>query len=634
MSKLLRNLYRIVYGSLCRTTALALGLFLALYPLSGHTQLSPAVTGQFEPLPLPAKPPAATPELPKTGESAPSATPANAEPSVAPESPPEGCRPVSDRAMAVDLKAATAQAQKQSLSVQMALYSEAVSLWNRAVTVCDGRAKDRAQRNLNDNLRVKEQLSEQQDAGPKCEGAQKDATSLQDLARQSLTDRRFAEASVLFRKAEDAWDNASELCTGSQQELAEKRRDQSAVDGHNAEFCAPVYERAREQTQKFRNLPSTLSREEKQEQSQIAETLWREAMAQCKGAVVDAARNQTQALARERGTPWVARNLPPPTVANTSKKAAPSTGAGAGPGSAIAAAAPGAAKATSGKEPSGPGALASLTSTLSSLGASVASLANAPVAAAPVAAAGVSVTPFKTGVAQVQPPEFVSGTTQFSGKFVRDADGTSFSGTGKITWVNGDVYDGTLIQGQRQGKGLFIWANGQRYEGDWVQDTPSGKGKLQFANGNRFDGDVVAGIPQGKGRMQYASGDDYNGQFNVGVPDGRGTYTWKNGQTFDGEWKAERPNGQGILKFANGNVFEGAVVNGVPNGQGKLTFATGELYTGAVVLGEPEGQGSFIWPNGDQYVGLWKAGKKNGQGVFTWKSGERWEGVYENDVQK
>lgn len=599
-----------------------LGLVLSLGPMLGHAQLSPAVTGQFEPLPTP-KPPAplVVPEPPKVVESLPVPAPA-----AAPEAPPEGCRPVSDRAMAVDLKAAMAQAQKQPLSAQMALYSEAVTLWTKAVTLCEGRAKDRAQRNLNDNLRVKEQLSEQQDSGPKCEGAQKDATALQDLARQSLTDRRFTEATVLFRKAEDAWDNASELCTGSQQELAEKRRDQSAVDGHNAEFCAPVFERAREQTQKFRNLPPTLAREDKQEQSLIAETLWRDAMTQCKGAVVDAARNQSQALARERGTTWVARNLPPPVAVANTKKPAPGAAAAGMPAVAVA------PKTPAGKDPASPGAFASLTSTLSALGSSVSNLASAPAAASASAAAPAA--PFKPGVAEPQPPEFVSGTTQFSGKFVRDPEGTSYSGIGKITWTNGDVYDGTLVKGQRQGKGLFIWANGQRFEGDWIQDTPSGKGKMQFANGNRYDGEVVAGIPQGVGRMQYASGDDYSGRFSAGVPDGRGTYTWKNGQTFDGEWKSERPNGQGILKFANGNVFEGTVVNGVPNGQGKLAFVTGELYTGAVVQGEPEGQGSFNWPNGDQYVGLWKAGKKHGQGVFTWKSGERWEGVYENDAQK
>lgn len=574
------------------SSAACLGLALALCHLWVAAQLSPAVTGKFAPLPPPKVPtaPLLAADSPQVVDSVPVRPVA---PVSTPEAAPEGCRPVSDRAMAVDLKAAMAQAQKQSLSAQLGLYSDAVTQWTKAVTQCEGRAKERAQRNLNDSLRVKEQLSEQQGSGPKCEGAQKDATVLQDLARQSMVDRRFAEATVLFRKAEDAWDYASELCSGSQQELAERRREQSALDGHNAEFCAPLFERAREQTQKFRNLPSTLAREEKQEQSMIAETLWRDAMTQCKGAGLDLARNNAQALARERGTLWVARNLPAPVSVAPVKRNVPG------------------ATTTSGSPVPLPSAAASASAT----------------AAAPAALS-------KPGLAEPQPSEFVSGSTQFSGKFVRDPEGTSYSGTGKITWTNGDVYDGTLVKGQRQGKGLFIWANGQRFEGDWVQDTPSGKGKMQFANGNRFEGDVVAGIPQGMGRMQYASGDDYNGRFNAGVPDGRGIYTWKNGQTFDGEWKSERPNGQGILKFANGNVFEGTVVNGVPNGQGKLAFVTGELYTGAVVQGEPEGQGIFSWPNGDQYVGLWKAGKKHGQGVFTWKSGERWEGVYENDVQK
>ena len=611
--------------------ATVLGVGLAFSPLLVCAQLSPAVTGQFEPLPAPkpAPTPLATPEPPSTAASAPPIAPMPmSTPAATAETAPEGCRTVSDRAMAADLRAATALSQKQALSVQMALYRETVTLWTKAVAQCEGRARERAQRNLDDNVQVQQQISEQQEAGPKCEGAQRSASSLQDLARQSLTDRRFTEAAVLFRKAEDAWDNASELCAGSQQALADKRREQSAVDGHNAEFCAPVFERAREQTQKFRNLPPILAREDKQEQSQIAETLWHDAMTQCKGAVVDAARNQAQALARERGTPWVARNLPAPVAA------APKKTATAGANTALVTGAPAtanAAKSPLGKDASSPGALIGLTSTLSSLGTAVSNLATAPVAA-PAAAAPTAT--FRLGTAEPQPPEFVSGTAHFNGKFVRDADGTSYSGTGKITWANGDVYDGTLVKGQRQGQGLFIWANGQRYDGDWVQDAPLGQGRLQFANGNRYDGDVIAGIPQGAGHMQYASGDDYRGRFNAGVPDGRGLYTWKNGQTFDGEWKSERPNGQGILKFANGNVFEGTVVNGVPNGQGKLAFVTGELYTGAVVQGEPEGQGSFNWPNGDQYVGQWKAGKKHGQGVFTWKTGERWEGVYQNDVQQ
>ena len=609
-------------------------LYLALCPMAALAQLSPAVTGNFEPLPTPAEPvPVVAP--PARVEPAKLTPPAPAPPP-APElsnPTPLGCRPISDKAMAADLSAVSAQAQKHPVSEQMALYTEAASLWTKAVAACEGRAKDRAQRNLDDNLRVKDQLRELQSAGPKCEGAQRDANVLQDVAKQALTERRFTQAALLFRKAEDAWDNASELCTGSQQELAERRRDQSAIDGHNAEFCAPVYERAREQTVKLRAMPASTAREEKQDQSQVTETLWRDAMTQCKGLVVESARNLAQAIARERGTPWVARALPAPVATVAARKpfigsgktttasntATPATGN----------AADGKPAASSGNSASG--TFATLTASLNSLGSAVSNLATQP---APNAAINTSTPVSKPGVAEPQPPEFVSGTTQFKGQFVRDPDGSSFSGTGKVTWANGDVFDGTLVKGRRQGNGAFMWATGQRYEGEWKDDIPQGKGRLQFANGNRYEGEVSAGIAEGNGRMQYASGDIYVGRLVAGVPSGRGAYTWKNGQVFDGEWKAERPNGLGILKFANGNVFEGPVVNGVPNGAGKLSFATGELYTGVVVNGEPEGQGSFTWTNGDQYVGLWKAGKKHGQGVFTWKTGERWEGVYDNDVQQ
>ncbi|OYU46405.1 MAG: hypothetical protein CFE44_02285 [Burkholderiales bacterium PBB4] len=592
---------------------------------------TPAVTGQFAPLPAPrpapppppASSPAPSPVAPLLAADTPSA--ASLTLPAAPAKPPEalGCRPVSEKALAADLSAATAQAQKRPLAEQIALTSEAVALWTQAVAQCEGRPQERAQRNLQDNLRMKAQLTEQSGSGPQCEKAQRDAGALQDLARQSLSERRFAESAVLFRKAEDAWDDASELCTGSLQEVADKRREQSALDGHNAEFCAPVFERAREHTQKLRSMPASVSREDKQEQSLIAETLWRDAMAQCKGAGVDIARTNAQALARERGTPWAARIAPAeaPAPANARRTATMAAASGA-----VASVTP--AKPTP-PPAAGGSALDAIASSLGTLGSKAAGLVAAPA----VTASAAAPTPLP-GAPEVQPPEFVAGTTRFNGKFVRDAGTNTFSGSGKVTWPNGEVFDGNLVKGQRQGKGVFVWASGQRYEGDWVQDTPSGQGIFQFANGNRYEGDVVAGAPQGKGRMQYASGDDYRGQLRAGVPEGHGNYTWKNGQRFEGDWKSERPNGQGTLTFANGNLFEGSVVNGVPHGQGKLVFATGEVYSGAVAQGEPEGQGSFVWPNGDQYVGQWKAGKKHGQGVFTWKSGERWEGVYENDVQK
>ena len=513
--------------------------------------------------------------------------PTTAEMAVAAATPLEGCRPLTDKAMLADMKAVTAQSQKHDLSEQARLFDASVALWTQAVAQCEGRAKDRAQRNLADNQKASNQLAEQLDSGPQCAAAHKDAGALQDIARQALSERRWSDASMLFRKAENIWDLAAERCTGSQQEVAVRRRDQSELDGQNAEFCAPLFEKAREQTQKLRATAAGMTREDKQDASMVAETLWRDALGQCKGpAVQDLARNNAQALARERGTPWVAR-IAPALQPGVSKSAALAT----------------APKASD---------------------TSIAAPVTVPASTAPLALAA----PIES-----KPGEFSAGTTRFSGQFARDPDGNTYSGSGKVVWASGDVWEGPLIKGQRHGKGLFVWANGQRYQGDWLNDQPTGQASVQFFNGNHYEGSVVQSVPQGQGRMRFASGDTYVGKFQAGEPDGNGLYVWKNGQQFEGTWKNGRPHGQGKLKFAAGNLFEGRVLDGVPSGQGRMVFATGEIYEGTFVNGQHHGEGTFTWPSGDQYNGQWKDGKKHGPGTFRWKSGDVWEGLYEEDVQ-
>jgi hypothetical protein len=573
------------------------------------------------------------------------------------QAPAESCAPLTDRAMAADLKAATSQSRKEDVQAQARLYDEVVGLWTQAVAACDGRAKDRAQRNLADSQRVQASLAGQLGAGPQCAAAHRDASSLQDLGRQALADRRWDEASMLFRKAGNMWDLATERCTGTQHDVAQRRREQSEIDGHNAEFCAPVFERARDQTQRLRTLAPNAPREERQEASQIAETSWREAMGQCKGSVVELARNNAQAIARERGTPWTARVAP---AASGTAASAPS-----GPTATSASSAPAEGSAArAGLAPAMPAATASTIP-----GAPAPAQQLAPTAAPTAAATG----PIP------QAAEFTAGTTRFAGEFVQEANGSSYSGTGKMTWANGDVFEGTLVRGMRHGKGRMVWASGQRYDGDWVEDRQTGQASVRFTNGNQYDGPVVDGVPQGQGRMRYASGDSYDGMLARGQPEGRGVYVWKNGQRFEGEWRAGQPSGQGKLTFANGNQYEGPLVNGQPQGRGKLTFAagnqyegdlaggvphgrgkltfaggnqyegelangvpqgegrmtftTGDVYTGHFTQGDPDGRGTYSWKNGDEYVGEWKAGKKHGQGALRWKNGEKWEGTFEDDEQ-
>jgi hypothetical protein len=491
---------------------------------------------------------------------------------------------LSDKAMSADLKALTAQAQKQDVAALVQLHSTSAGLWTRAVELCDGRAKERAQRNLAESQKANALLNAQLGDGPECGAAHKDAGTLQDMARSALAERRWGDAATLFHKSEDMWDLATERCSGAQKELAAKRQEQSEIDGFNAEHCAPLFERAREQTQKLRASSAGMSREDKQEGLMVAETLWRDALAQCKGgAAQDSARNNAQALARERGTPWVARSPSPVPAASPAPKAAATAAKPAE-------AAP-AAKVSLATQPLAP-------------------VVNAPAAPVNAASPVATRTAAEPARPQAQPEEFTVGDMRFKGKFVRDVDTPTFTGSGTLSWANGDVFEGSLQNGKREGKGLFVWGNGQRYQGDWVNDASTGQATVNFPNGDHYEGAVLNASPTGPGSMRYASGDTYRGSFQAGEPNGAGVYVWKNGQTFEGDWVHGKPNGRGTLHFANGDSYEGAVSDG-----------------------RPDQSGRFTWANGDSYTGQWKAGIRNGQGTFVWTTGDRWEGVYENDQQ-
>ena len=162
-------------------------------------------------------------------------------------------------------------------------------------------------------------------------------------------------------------------------------------------------------------------------------------------------------------------------------------------------------------------------------------------------------------VAAALPAEFVIGGTKFAGQFTA-VPGGKYSGTGRVTWANGDDYDGPLVNGLREGVGRFTWANGQRYEGLWRGDRPEGHGKLMFANGNVYEGDVVDGVPEGRGTLTYASGDVYVGGLRAGLPHGEGTLNSKSGDRYIGAWKAGLKDGRGVLVWASGDRWEGAFV--------------------------------------------------------------------------
>lgn len=436
------------------------------------------------------------------------------------------CQPRLDKALDLDLRATVARGEKGDPAQIEGLLAEAESTWREAVELCQPPQREKAEKSLAATIRVRSANAELLNSGPACDAAWKSATSLVDYAKTAWKDRRWDDAAMLYGKAAMAWEGAAEKCSGTRQQQAQRKVEQSQIDAHNAEHCGPLWDRATEHTQQLRTAGVAVSATDKDLLSMKAEVVWREAMGQCRGNPQALARTNADAIARERGTPL-------------SPQAMVQYGSGKAPAPAVAPAVTPVA----------------LTARAPAVASAVVPSAVAPVAVAPVAPA--------PSVAQAEAPSatpgevvLVAGDTTYRGAFVLGKSG-AVSGSGTVEWTNGESYTGMLVDGRKHGKGRFNWVGGQWYEGDWDADRAVGYGVIRFAGGNRYEGAVVDGEPNGRGTQVFPSGDRYTGDFVRGVFHGRGSYAWKNGNRYDGGWNMGKKHGQGRLLWADGDGWEG-----------------------------------------------------------------------------
>jgi hypothetical protein len=179
-----------------------------------------------------------------------------------------------------------------------------------------------------------------------------------------------------------------------------------------------------------------------------------------------------------------------------------------------------------------------------------------------------------------------------------------------ITYANGDVYVGAIVDGDRTGQGTYTFADGTVYVGAFVDGAFTGQGTMTYASGNVYVGAWLDNSPEGQGTKTYAdSVNVYVGAWVDGDKNGQGTYTYADsGNVYVGTWVDDHINGQGTKTYADsGNVYEGAFVDGWENGQGTYTIAdSGDVYVGAFVDGWPNGQGTITQKNGEVFSGKFK----------------------------
>jgi len=181
----------------------------------------------------------------------------------------------------------------------------------------------------------------------------------------------------------------------------------------------------------------------------------------------------------------------------------------------------------------------------------------AAVAVLPKVAEPLAATP---PVAEVKLPvadavqEQVIRTDSFTvtGKLVLDTVSGAMTGEGRIVWLNGDRYEGALVNGKKQGRGSFTWRDGQRYDGEWSEDRINGVGSLHYTNGDRYEGEFRNGEPHGKGTYTLRNGDVYVGAWLNGNKHGQGRLTWVGGDYWEGEFRDDRQTENGRLVYGDG----------------------------------------------------------------------------------
>lgn len=147
----------------------------------------------------------------------------------------------------------------------------------------------------------------------------------------------------------------------------------------------------------------------------------------------------------------------------------------------------------------------------------------------------------------------------------------------KKVYSNGDIYEGYIVDGQRNGYGTMTYNNGDKYEGNWLNDEKSGQGTFVRSDGTKYVGNWQYDKFSGYGIMTWTKGDKYEGNFVNGFRNGYGRYTWPNGDIYEGNWVDGERTGQGTYTWVSGEKHIGNWLNGLPNGQGKETDKYGNV---------------------------------------------------------
>ncbi len=132
-------------------------------------------------------------------------------------------------------------------------------------------------------------------------------------------------------------------------------------------------------------------------------------------------------------------------------------------------------------------------------------------------------------------------------------------GKGKMTFSNGDQYNGRWLHDQ-QTKGEYTTsADNSVYSGYFKDDTYNGRGRIKYSDGVEYRGNWVSGIKDGNFDIKIpgANGGICKGRYSNGQSDGDWVCSYDNGDNYTGQLYNEKPHGYGKFTANDGTILEG-----------------------------------------------------------------------------
>ncbi len=102
-------------------------------------------------------------------------------------------------------------------------------------------------------------------------------------------------------------------------------------------------------------------------------------------------------------------------------------------------------------------------------------------------------------------------------------------GKGKMTWINGDYYQGWFQKGKANGSGIFQLSSGVRYQGQFSDDKIVLGKRISADNLQIYEGGFNKNVFEGYGTLKVVDEFEYRGLFHNNEMEGQGHIYYPDG---------------------------------------------------------------------------------------------------------